>query len=278
MSAYRLESCRIEKPWGRHKLWHGLADDAPDAPPVGEIIFGDQDAGALLVKYLFTAEKLSIQVHPDDAQARAAGHVCGKDEVWVVLHADPGATIALGLTHAVSAETLRAAARDGSIETLVDWKPVKAGDIIYSPAGTVHAIGGGITLVEIQQNVDLTYRLYDYGRPRELHLDAGIAVAKRAPFVIARRDRVVEPGRTILAEGQKLVLEEWNWSGERTLAFADPVLGWLIPLTGAGRVDGMAWATGECWMIEGGATLSAEPGARCLFAYPLATPPADLFG
>jgi mannose-6-phosphate isomerase len=278
MSAYPLESVRIEKPWGRHALWPGFADPAAAAPPVGEIIFGDDDAGALLVKYLFTAEKLSIQVHPDDVQARAAGHARGKDEVWVILHADPGATIALGLTHPVSADALHAAALDGSIEALVDWKPVKAGDVIYSPAGTVHAIGGGITLVEIQQNVDLTYRLYDYGRPRELHLDAGIAVAKRAPFVMARQDRVVEPGRTILAEGQKLVLEEWEWSGERTLAFADPVPGWLIPLAGAGRVDGMAWATGECWMIEGRATLSAEPGARCLFAYPLATPPADLFG
>ncbi len=278
MSAYPLDSVRIEKPWGRHKLWPGFADPAPDAPPVGEIIFGDEDAGVLLVKYLFTAEKLSIQVHPDDAQARAAGHVRGKDEVWVILQADPGATIALGLTQAVSADALRAAALDGSIEALVDWKPVQAGDVIYSPAGTVHAIGGGITLVEIQQNVDLTYRLYDYGRPRELHLDAGVAVANLQPFAVGRRARALEPGRTVLTEGGKLVLEQWDWSGERALAFADPVPGWLIPLAGTGSVDGVVWRAGECWMIEGSAVLTAEPGAKCLFAYPLSVPRADLFG
>jgi mannose-6-phosphate isomerase len=278
MSAYPLESVRVEKPWGRHNLWPGFADPAPDAPPVGEIIFGDDDSGALLVKYLFTSERLSIQVHPDDDEARASGFPRGKDEVWVILDAEPDATIALGLVNAVSKEALRVAALDGTIETLVEWKPVKAGDVIYSPAGTVHAIGAGITLVEIQQNVDLTYRLYDYGRPRELHLDAGMAVSRPEPFVIARQDRVLESGRIILAEGRKFVLEQWDWSGERTLAFADPVPGWLIPLAGAGSVDGMAWATGECWMIEGGATVSAEPGAKCLFAYPLATPPTDLFG
>jgi mannose-6-phosphate isomerase len=184
MTAKRLTTHRVEKPWGRHRLWPGFADPPADGEPIGEIWFQDEgdDTPELLVKYLFTAEKLSIQVHPDDAAARASGHARGKDEAWVILDAEPDSTIAIGTRAPVSHETLRAAALDGSIETLVDWKPVKAGEVYYSPAGTVHAIGAGITVVEVQQNVDLTYRLYDYGRPRELHLDAGIAVSDAIPL------------------------------------------------------------------------------------------------
>lgn len=188
MAAILLATHRVEKPWGRHQLWPGFADPAPDGEPVGEVWFqtpGPEEP-ELLVKYIFTSEKLSIQVHPDDAQARAAGYARGKDECWVILDAEPDATIALGTHDVVGAEQLRAAALDGSIEELVDWKPVQAGDFYYSGAGTVHAIGAGITLVEIQQNVDLTYRLYDYGRPRELHLDEGVAVSDARPFVPAR--------------------------------------------------------------------------------------------
>ena len=96
-----------------------------------------------------------------------------------MLDAEPGAVIGLGLTREVSREALRAAALDGSIESLLDWRPVTQGDLFYSPAGTIHAIGGGIALIEVQQNLDLTYRLYDYGRPRELHLDEGAGGGER---------------------------------------------------------------------------------------------------
>lgn len=107
---------------------------------------------------LFTAEKLSVQVHPDDAFARDHGFRRGKDEAWLILAAEPGATIALGTLEVMSREELRAAALDGSIEHKLFWKPVKTGDVLYSPAGTVHAIGGGLTLIEVQQNIDLTQR------------------------------------------------------------------------------------------------------------------------
>ncbi len=276
MTAFSLDFVRDNKPWGRHRLWPGFVDPAVHDGPVGEVIFDSDDADELLVKYLFTSDKLSIQVHPDDRQAVAAGFGCGKDEAWVILQADPGATIALGLKHPVSAQALRAAAQDGSIETLVDWKPVKAGDVIYSPAGTIHAIGSGITLIEIQQNVALTYRLYDYGRPRELHLDAGIAVSTLDRFEIAREERVLSPGRTVLAEGRKFVLERWGWSGIRNLVLPACVDGWLIPVFGIGTVDGHSWQAGECWKLSGEMLLSIDPGSECLFAYPLAIP-ADLF-
>ena len=267
MPATLLATHRVEKPWGRHRLWPGFADPASDGDPVGEIWFqapeGDPE---LLVKYLFTAEKLSVQVHPDDAAARAAGHPRGKDEAWVILAADPGATIALGALEPMTGDELRAAALDGSIEGKLDWKPVKAGDFFYSPAGTVHAIGAGITLVEVQQNVDLTYRLYDYGRPRPLHLEAGVAVSHAAPFVAQAAPGEIEPGRTILAEGPKFVLERWRGGDKRLVLGEAP--GWLVPLAGEGVADGVAFRAGECLMLAGEVEVQAGDDADLLVAYP----------
>ena len=148
MTVTRLSTISVEKPWGRHNLGFGFADVAADGAPIGEIWF-DEPPGVthdLMVKYLFTSERLSIQVHPNDAQAQERGLPCGKEEAWFILAAEPGATIAMGTTHAVSGEELRKSALDGRIEALMDWKPVYPGDVFYLPAGTVHAIGAGITL------------------------------------------------------------------------------------------------------------------------------------
>ena len=268
MTVTLLETKRVEKPWGRHDLWPGFADPAPGGDPVGEIWFqtiGDE-APDLLVKYLFTSEKLSVQVHPDDASARAAGYARGKDEAWVVLAAEPQSTIALGTLEPMTREALRTAALDGSIEHLLDWKPVKAGDYYYSPARTVHAIGAGITLVEVQQNVDLTYRLYDYGRPRELHLDAGVAVSDAVPFVAQAAPGEVAPGRTILAEGPKFVLERWA-AGSFAVDLAEGATGWLVPLAGSGSADAVSWQAGECLTVTGPTTIEATTGSDVLFAY-----------
>ena len=263
-----LSTIRVEKPWGRHRLWPGFEDPAPTAEPVGEIWFDAPGDPELLVKYLFASERLSIQVHPDDAEARARGYERGKEECWVILAAEPDSTIALGTVRPVDADELRAAALDGSIEQLMDWKPVKAGDVIYSPAKTVHAIGAGVTLIEVQQNVDLTYRLYDYGRPRELHLDDGIAVSDARPFDVPPLPDFDGAGRQRLAETEKFVLERWRWSGRRAVTLDAP--GWLIPVTGGGHIDGAAFAAGQCWMIENGADLIIAPGSDTLFASTLA--------
>ena len=224
----------------------------------------------LMVKYLFTSQKLSIQVHEDDATAQAAGRERGKDEAWVILAAEPDATIALGTQEAVDSATLRAAAIDGSIETLVDWKPAKAGDVIYSAARTVHAIGAGLTLIEVQQNVDLTYRLYDYGRPRELHLEAGVAVSDAVPFIAPPIPGDIGGGRRILCEGGKFVLERWSWDGSRSLTLPADVPGWLIPVSGSGIVDGARFTAGECWIVDQDIGLNVDAGSDILFAYPLA--------
>ncbi|AYJ87178.1 phosphoheptose isomerase [Sphingomonas paeninsulae] len=270
MPATKLTTIRVDKPWGRKKLWPGFDNDS--GAQTGEIWFEapkgtDPD---LMVKYLFTSEKLSIQVHEDDASAHAVGHERGKDEAWVILGAEPDSTIGLGLHETVSGEALRAAALDGSIETLVDWKPVHAGEVIYSPARTIHAIGAGLTVIEVQQNVDLTYRLYDYGRPRELHLDKGIAVSDPKPFKIVDTGYDAGAGRKILCEGGKFVMERWSWDGARDVTMPDRVPGWLIPITGGGTVDGTRFEAGEGWMVNGGAALVVDAGSDLLFAYPLA--------
>ena len=268
MSATRLSTIRVEKPWGRHSLWPGFADAS--GAPVGEIWF-ETPAGMgndLLVKYLFTSERLSIQVHPDEPAAQAAGYPYGKDEAWVVLAAEPGATIGIGLTHAVSVDELRAAALDGSIETLLDWRPVTVGDVIYSPAGTVHAIGAGLTVIEVQQSLDLTYRLYDYGRPRELHLDAGLAVSERGPFIWQTTARRLDATRSVLVEGGKFVLERLAPRAGQTLALPSDRPGLLIPVTGGGQINCDAFAAGQCWLVEGRAIVDSVAGSDVLLAYP----------
>jgi len=132
----------------------------------------------LLIKFLFPTDKLSVQVHPDDDGARRVGQHCGKTECWYVLRAEPGAQIGLGLKPGTTKAEVEKAIRETRMEELLNWIEVRAGDMIYVDAGTVHAIGPGAVIVETQQNSDTTYRLYDYGRPRELHIEAGLLATK----------------------------------------------------------------------------------------------------
>jgi mannose-6-phosphate isomerase len=269
MTVTKLTTRRIEKPWGRTKLWPGFADVPAGGAPVGEIWFEDPRGGVpeLLVKYLFTSERLSIQVHPDDAAAQACGYPRGKDEAWLILAAEPEATIALGLREVISRDALRAAALDGSITAKMFWKPVHPGEAIYSPAGTVHAIGAGLTLIEVQQNIDLTYRLYDYGRPRELQLDDGIAVSDPVPFVAPHVAYDASPGRTILADGPAFVFEQWTLPVSGTLASDGRAL-LLIPVNGEGTLDHQPLLPGDVWAVDGSAELTLAPDSQLLLAYP----------
>jgi len=131
----------------------------------------------LLMKVLLPREKLSVQVHPNDAEAALLGQPRGKTECWYILSAEPGATVAVGLKSPLTAAQLRAAIEDKTLEDHLNYIPVHAGDMVFVDAGTIHAIGPGMVVLETQQYSDVTYRLYDYGRPRELHIDAGLAVA-----------------------------------------------------------------------------------------------------
>lgn len=267
MPATLLTTRRVEKPWGSHKLWPGFPDPAPDGPPVGEVWFETPGEPDLLIKYLFTSEKLSVQNHPSDEEAHKRGLPRGKDECWLILAAEPDSTIAIGPRAPMTAEELRAAALDGTIEDKLDWKPVKAGDFFYSHSGVIHAIGAGLTLIEVQQNSDTTYRLYDYGRPRELHLDDGVAVAELTPYVAPSAPGEVAPGRTILVEGPKFVLERWG-GATRDIALPEGQQGWLVPVSGGGTVGGIAFEAGQCVLIAGTETIEAAAGSDLLFGYP----------
>ncbi len=136
------------------------------------------DRFPLLIKFLFPHEKLSVQVHPDDARAQAIGQPCGKTECWYVASAEPGAKVGVGLKPGTTKSQLETAIHEKRAEHLLNWIDVSEGDMIYVDAGTVHAIGPGAILIEAQQNSDTTYRLYDYGRPRELHIESGLAATK----------------------------------------------------------------------------------------------------
>jgi mannose-6-phosphate isomerase len=251
MTAARLRAVPAERVWGRRDIPAGfprLADDVP----VGEIWFEPPAGAALLVKYLFTSERLSIQVHPGDEAARARGLPHGKDEAWFVLDAEPGAVIGLGLVREVTREALHAAALDGGIEALLDWRPVARGDVFYSPAGTVHAIGGGIALIEIQQNLDLTYRLYDYGRPRELHVEEAFAVAIAGPWSPPSAPATVAPGREILARGGAFALERWTAPGQ---VLGEAV---VVPIAAGGFIDGEALEAGSAWSVVESAEIAGD--------------------
>jgi mannose-6-phosphate isomerase len=132
----------------------------------------------LLMKFLFPHEKLSVQVHPDDAGAQMIGQPCGKTECWYVAQAKPGAQIGLGLKSGVTLPQFEKAINEQNAEELLNWVNVFPGEMIYVAGGTVHTLGPGSIIVETQQQSDTTYRLYDYGRPRELHLKEGLAAVK----------------------------------------------------------------------------------------------------
>ena len=177
----KLATKIVDKPWGRRGIDPRFGVD-PDRQ-VGEIWFEPPSGRDLdvMAKYLFTTERLSIQVHPDDATARERGFPRGKDECWIILDVAEDAELGIGTRREASAEQLIGAAKDGSIVDLMDWRRPNKGDFIYNPAGTIHALGPGLTVLEIQQAVDLTYRLFDYGRPRELHLDESAEVVDARP-------------------------------------------------------------------------------------------------
>lgn len=255
---HRLPATAEPRPWGRTDLgpWGlGLGDGAI----IGEIHHRADVSLPLLVKTLFTAEMLSVQVHPGEAAARARGLPSGKDEAWVVLAAEPGARIGLGLRAATDAAALRAAALDGQILDLLAWHECVAGDVFFVPAGTLHAIGAGVTLFEVQQNCDVTFRLFDHGRGRPLHLDEGLAVADLSAW---------QPGATagrVLTRGPHFVLERLTArDGLLRPAPSRPV--WLAVVAGHGRLGGMAVAPGEVWLAEAAVTLVGP--VEVLLAYP----------
>ena len=164
--------------------------------------------------------------------------------------------IGLGLTHEASKDELRSAALDGSIEQLMDWRPVAAGDFLFVPARTIHAIGAGISLIEFQQNSDVTYRLYEYGRPRELHLDDAVEVADRRGYPVGLAQHVgANDDRTLVKRPFLLVHTRHDALSARRR--------WVLPLDGEVRSRDDIAAGGECLLLGPGEPLESD-GARML--------------
>jgi len=259
----------VAKPWGREFLPAPFDQARPEK--IGEIWFEPPaELDRLLVKYLFTSENLSVQVHPSNAQTEAAGEgKQGKEECWLVLDAEPGAVLGIGFDTAIDAQKMRSAALDGSIEHLLTWHPVSRGDFFYIPANTVHAIGAGISLIEVQQNSDITYRLYDYGRPRELHLDRGIEVARGEPIDPALHRKVPDHGALTLVDGPWFRLDRVEGAPEAATAarYGDQAL-LVIPLDAPVTVGTAEIAPGGCGLADSLDQVLFSAAGLCLLAQP----------
>lgn len=248
MSARQLATRMVDKVWGRTVLPAPFV--APAGKRIGEIWFEPPpEVPHVLVKYLFTSEKLSVQVHPSDETALS--DEAGKEECWLVLDAEPDARLAIGFERETTVAEIAAAAQDGTIEALLTWHPACAGDLFYLPAGTVHAIGPGLSLVEVQQTSETTFRLYDYGRPRELHLERALAVAKGAPYGSEHRRNITDG--PVLVDGPHFRLDRIEGGPSAALHAAYPGALLALPLTGAVATrDGSARAgAGECLVASG---------------------------
>lgn len=252
----------VEKPWGRRGIDPRFG--APADMQVGEVWF-EPPAGRpldVLAKYLFTTERLSIQVHPDEMIAHARGLPHGKDECWLILDAAPGAEIGIGTREAMTADALLAAAADGTIEALIDWRPAVAGQFLYNPARTVHALGAGLTLLEVQQSTDVTYRLYDYGRPRPLHLEESRAVVDPRPHH--------HPADAMIDRAASRILVDGPFFGVAWCAGEPPALPphardvQLLPVDAPVSVGNDLVAAGECALVGGDPAALRSSGAFVL--------------
>ncbi|HET7709711.1 MAG TPA: class I mannose-6-phosphate isomerase [Sphingomicrobium sp.] len=260
----KLTARQVEKPWGRRELPAPFINATGEK--IGEIWFehGQRSDLPFLTKYIFTSERLSVQVHPDDMQAAARGNERGKTECWFVIDADPGAEIGLGLARSSTPGQLRSAAIDGSVMDLLNWRKVAPGDFFHVPAGTVHAIGAGVSLLEFQQNSDITYRLYDYGRPRELHLDDAIDVASLAPYSRAS-SKPVTMSPSILHSGDDFTVVKARSNGDVPAALNDR-LRWVMPIAGKVRSNGDVAEAGECLLLEPAAPIRIDEKSVALIA------------
>ena len=271
----------VSKPWGAVDLgpWSRLRHDG-DA--IGELWFRRIDPkapeSALLLKLLFTTQPLSIQVHPDDSFARSTGNAHGKAEAWYVLSAKPGAKVALGLKRQLSPRELRTSIDEGSIAGLVQWHDVVKDDVIYVPAGTIHALGAGLVVAEIQQRSDATFRLYDFGRQRELHVDQAVAAAKSKPAEPQSARRRLTDARTLLVASPEFVFERIDLTPRSNWELTAEHETWMIIIDGRARIGGKNGSVGEVVFVDVDSTCLevGSAGLRGLLAYPGSEPDPGL--
>jgi mannose-6-phosphate isomerase len=238
----------VSKPWGIVDL-RPWSNARQDGSAIGEIRYerpgSEVPDTSLLLKLLFTSQPLSIQVHPDDAYARSIGLPNGKTEAWYVLSATPEAKVGLGLSRRLTPQQLRASVDDGSIADLVVWHAVSPGDSILVPAGTIHAIGAGLVIAEIQQRSDATFRLFDHGSQRELHVENAIAVADTGPVRFRVMPTRLTDARTLLISNPHFMFEsivlaprsEWSLEAQHET--------WLLVVEGSARAGSFDVGKGD---------------------------------
>jgi len=268
---FRIEPQFVTRVWGYQDLrpWYDrVADGAPlgevwltgdectiaTGPHAGETLgglFAEQPASLLgssapapgsplLIKMIFAREKLSVQVHPDDKMAQKYGEPRGKTECWYALSAEPGAEVAAGLKPGVTLDQIKAGIHDGTLEESLNLLPISAGDMVFVDAGTVHAIWPGSILLETQQNCDLTYRMYDYGRPRELHIEKSLE-ATRLTTRAGKIPPVELADRTVLIDVEYFRVERLMAGNRDSLSLPSPGeapggLAYLFAAAGSGRL------------------------------------------
>ena len=234
------DECLVATGKDAGKTLAGLFAEAPEEM-LGKA--APRSGSPLLIKMIFAREKLSVQVHPDDKLAQKYGQPRGKTECWYALAAEKGAQVACGLKPGVSLDKIKEGIHGGTLEESLNLLPVEAGEMIFVDAGTVHAIWPGSILLETQQNCDLTYRMYDYGRPRELHIEKSLEATR----LITRAGKVPAkalPGRTILVDAEYFRVERIAVDGSRSGASlpgeGEPAQGlaYLFAAAGSARVAG----------------------------------------
>jgi mannose-6-phosphate isomerase len=272
LAPFRIDPIFAERVWGFNDLrpWY---DRVAEGEPIGEAwLTGDECAIAtgphedeklgalfaeehdvlvgegrppgspLLIKVIFAREKLSVQVHPDDVMAHKYGQPRGKTECWYVLAAEPGAKVTAGLKPGTTLEQVREEIAEGTLESSLNGVPVVRGDMVFVDSGTVHAIWPGLILLETQQYSDTTYRMFDYGRPRELHIERSLEATK-----LTTRAGKIAPqklaDRTVLIDMEYFRVERIAVNGSRTSESLrgnseKPGLAYLFAVAGAGRVSG----------------------------------------
>ena len=209
-----------------------------------------------LTKFIDAREKLSVQVHPSDSYALANEGQFGKTEMWYVVEAEPGAGLYMGLEREATPEEFLAAVNDGTVEELLSFKEVKSGDVFFIPSGTIHAIGAGVVIFEIQQNSTLTYRLYDYmrrdkdGNLRELHVDKAMKVSLLEPYSEAKFDTDDESviGSCEYFETRKYKL---NFTKKSFNVEKDSFLS-ITCVAGEGTIEGEKLGLGDTYFIPAG--------------------------
>ncbi len=253
MAFERARAHAVAKPWGVSDL-RPFSNMSSGSDTVGEIWYerdaASEASSALLLKLLFTSQPLSIQVHPDDAYAQSMGQRNGKTEAWYILSAAPGAKIAVGLKGHLSSQQLREAIDDGSISNLINWQAVFAGDSFLIPAGTIHAIGAGLVVAEIQQRSDVTFRLFDYGSQRELHTSQAVAVALTDAAVLRFEQARLTPERTRIAACHYFSMERIDLPPNSSWRLKADEETWMLGVSGEVLAGLLSITSGESAFVK----------------------------